>query len=197
MLYQHEHLHEHGGRAHLQHFGEYRGRNGHADDTRRLLALDEPPQHDARLDHLRDHRGAARPLDAEPLVAQGQDEQRGQHQVEDGASSHDGHGPRQLAFAAHDHVRALREVHEQAADEHDAQVGFGQVEDLPLCAGEGQQRAREHRADDRDGTRFMTTRLPITWSMVRWSFAPMARDSTEADPMPIIEAPPELMNVNG
>ena len=48
-----------------------------------------------------------------------------------------------------------------------------------------------------DSTRFMTTRLPITWSMVRWSFAPMARDSTEADPMPIIEAPPELMNVNG
>ena len=153
LLHQHEHLHEHGGRAHLQHFGEYRGRNGHADDARRLLALDEPPQHDARLDHLRDHRGAARPLDAEPLVAQGQDEQRGQHHVEDGASSHDGHGPRQLAFAAHDHVRALREVHEQAADEHDAQVGFGQVEDLSLCAGEGQQRAREHRADDRDGER--------------------------------------------
>ena len=49
----------------------------------------------------------------------------------------------------------------------------------------------------RENPTLATTRFPMTFSMVRWSHAPMARESTEADPMPIMAARPELTNVNG
>ena len=67
----------------------------------------------------------------------------------------------------------------------------------PVSARSGRAKAMTSTVLAREMTRFMTTRFPIMPSMVRWSFDPMARESAEAEPIPISDARPELMNVNG
>ena len=97
-------------------------------DTGDFLLSDKPPEHDGTLDELREHRGRRGSLKPKPRIAQRKDEDGREDHVQNSASTHDEHSFHHVTLAAHYHVGALGEVHEQAATEDDAQICRGQVE---------------------------------------------------------------------